>query len=62
MVMLAERFAVLLAAVITSEGMPLTLTSSHGILMCMTLEELFLLAADVPQLAPSSLSWYFVPY
>lgn len=62
MVMLAERFAVLLAAVNTTKGMPLTLTSSHRRLMCVILEELFLLAVDVPQLAPSSLSWYLLPY
>lgn len=62
MVTLAECFAVLLAAVNTAKGMPLTLTSSHGRLMCVILEELFLLAADVPQLAPSSLSWYLFPY
>lgn len=61
MAMLAECFAVLIAAVITTMGMPLTLTGSHRRLMCVILEELFLLAADVPQLAPSSLSWYFVP-
>lgn len=58
----AEYFAVMLAAVNTTKGMLLALTNSHRILMCVILEELFLLAADVPQLAPSSLSWYLVPY
>jgi len=62
MVMHAECFAVSLAAVSTTKGMPLTLTSGHGRLMCVILEELFLLAADVAQLAPSSLSWYLVLY
>lgn len=62
MVMLAECFAVLLAAVNATKGMPLTLTHSHRRLMCVILEELCLLAAAVAKLAPSSLSWYLVPY
>lgn len=61
MAMLAGYFAVLLAAVSTTKGMPLTQTSSHRRLICETLEELLLLAADVPQLAPSSLSWCLLP-